>query len=64
MFWAMVAVAVGFLGLVVLGVLAVRVFVAARRLGAQVAVSAERIGRAAEELERAAVSTARAADSL
>ncbi|GAQ56815.1 hypothetical protein a10_06680 [Streptomyces acidiscabies] len=64
MFWAMVAVAVGFLGLVVLGVLAVRVFVEARRLGAQVAVSAERIGRAAEELERAAVSTARAADSL
>ncbi|QNP73688.1 hypothetical protein IAG44_32340 [Streptomyces roseirectus] len=64
MFWAMVAVAVGFLGLLVLGVLAVRVFVEARRLGAQVAESAERIGLAAEELERAAVRTARAVDSL
>ncbi|HEY8978855.1 MAG TPA: hypothetical protein VIU15_04640 [Streptomyces sp.] len=64
MFWAMVAVAVGFLGLLVLGVLAVRVFVEARRLGAQVAASAERIGRAAEDLERSAVSAARAADSL
>jgi len=64
MFWAMVAVAVGFLGLLVLGVLAVRVFVEARRLGVQVAVSAERIGRAAADLERSAVSVARAADSL
>ncbi|WP_181806520.1 hypothetical protein [Streptomyces shenzhenensis] len=64
MFWAMVAVAVGFLGLAVLGVLAVRVFLEARRLGAQVADSARRINRAAEDLERAAVSTARAVDTL
>ncbi|MEV6835198.1 hypothetical protein AB0N17_11865 [Streptomyces sp. NPDC051133] len=64
MFWPMFAVAVGFLGLAVLGVLAVRVFLEARRLGEQVADSARRIGRAAEDLERAAVSTARAADAL
>lgn len=64
MFWAMFAVAVGFLGLAVLGVLAVRVFVEARRLGRQVEDSARRIGRAAEDLERAAVSATRAADAL
>ncbi|MFE5034027.1 hypothetical protein [Streptomyces sp. NPDC056683] len=64
MFWAMVAVAVGFVGLAVLGVLAVRVFLEARRLGAQVADSARRINRAAEDLERAAESAARTADAL
>ncbi|WP_217550329.1 hypothetical protein [Streptomyces sp. GbtcB6] len=64
MFWAMVAVAVGFVGLAVLGVLAVRVFLEARRLGAQVADSARRINRAAEDLERAAASAARTVDTL
>ncbi|MEU2771686.1 hypothetical protein ABZ646_01860 [Streptomyces sp. NPDC007162] len=64
MFWAMVAVAVGFVGLAVLGVLAVRVFVEARRLGAQVTESARRINRAAEDLERAAGSAARTVDAL
>ncbi|MFF8728511.1 hypothetical protein ACF073_18720 [Streptomyces sp. NPDC015171] len=64
MFWPMFAVAVGFLGLAVLGVFAVRVFLEARRLGQQVADSARRINRAAEDLERAAVSAARAADAL
>ncbi|WP_019066124.1 hypothetical protein [Streptomyces hokutonensis] len=64
MFWAMVAVAVGFLGLAVLGVLAVRVFLEARRLGLQVADAAQRINRAAEDLEKAAVSTARSVDAL
>ncbi|MES9523439.1 hypothetical protein [Streptomyces capoamus] len=64
MFWPMFAVAMGFLGLAVLGVLAVRVFLEARRLGEQVADSARRINRAAEDLERAAVNTARAADAL
>ncbi|MFG2376377.1 hypothetical protein ACGFY9_33505 [Streptomyces sp. NPDC048504] len=64
MFWAMVAVAVGFLGLAVLGVLAVRVFLEARRLGLQVSDAAQRINRAAEDLERAAVSTARSVDAL
>ncbi|MFC3349799.1 hypothetical protein ACFOOM_20680 [Streptomyces echinoruber] len=64
MFWPMFAVAVGFLGLSVLGVLAVRVFVEAQRLGRQVADSARRINRAAEDLERAAVGVARSADAL
>jgi predicted N-acetyltransferase YhbS len=64
MFWAMVAVAVGFVGLAVLGVLAVRVFLEAQRLGRQVTEAAQRINRAAEDLERAAVSTARSVDAL
>jgi hypothetical protein len=64
MFWAMFAVAMGFVGLVVLGVLAVRVFLAAQRLGAQVTESARRINRAAEDLERATASAARSADTL
>ncbi|MER6345383.1 hypothetical protein ACWC10_11995 [Streptomyces sp. NPDC001595] len=64
MFWPMFAVAVGFLGLAVLGVLAVRVFVEARRLGRQVTDSARRINRAAEDLERASVSVARSVDAL
>ncbi|MEV5334562.1 hypothetical protein [Streptomyces werraensis] len=64
MFWPMFAVALGFLGLTVLAVLAVRVFVEAERLGRQVADSARRIGRAAEDLERAAASTARSAQAL
>ncbi|CAM5232406.1 hypothetical protein [Streptomyces aurantiogriseus] len=64
MFWPMFAVAVGFLGLAVLAVFAVRVFLEAQRLGRQVADSASRINRAAEELERAALSAARAVDTL
>ncbi|MEU1178450.1 hypothetical protein ABZ464_12505 [Streptomyces sp. NPDC005820] len=64
MFWPMFAVAVGFVGLAVLAVLAVRVFVEAQRLGRQVTESARRISRAAEELERASVSAAGAVDAL
>ncbi|MFC3577208.1 hypothetical protein ACFOZ0_28835 [Streptomyces yaanensis] len=64
MFWPMLAIALGFLGLTVLGVLAVRVFVEAQRLGRQVSDSARRINRAAEDLERAAVGTARAAERI
>ncbi|MFI7385658.1 hypothetical protein [Streptomyces sp. NPDC049813] len=60
MFWAMLAVAMGFVGLAVLAVFAVRVFVEAERLGRQVADTTRQINRAAEELERAAVSVARA----
>jgi hypothetical protein len=59
MFWAMLAIGGGFLGLAVLGVLAVRVFVEAERLGRQVTQSAQRVSRAAEDLERAAEATAR-----
>ncbi|MFD7711825.1 hypothetical protein ACFV6E_06555 [Streptomyces sp. NPDC059785] len=64
MFWPMFAIAVGFLGISVLGVLAVRVFVEAERLGKQVTESAHRINRAAEDLERSAVITARSVDAL
>ncbi|GHK03200.1 membrane protein [Streptomyces sp. Y2F8-2] len=64
MFWPMLAIALGFLGLAVLGVFAVRVFLEAQRLGRQVADSARRINRAAEDLERAAVGAARAADRI
>lgn len=64
MFWPMFAVAVGFVGLAVLGVLAVRVFVEAQRLGRQVSESAHRINRAAEELERTSVSAARSVGGL
>jgi hypothetical protein len=64
MFWPMFAVAVGFVGLAVLAVFAVRVFLEAQRLGRQVARSAARINRAAEDLERAAVSAARSVDTL
>ncbi|MEU3946963.1 hypothetical protein [Streptomyces sp. NPDC029526] len=64
MVWPMFAVAVGFVGLVVLGVLAVRVFVEAERLGRQVTDSAHRISRAAEDLERSAAGAARSAEAL
>ena len=64
MFWPMFAVAVGFLGLVVLGVFALRVFLEAQRLGRQVGDSVRRISRAAEDLERAAQSAARSVDAL
>ncbi|MEV6176628.1 hypothetical protein ACIHAR_20340 [Streptomyces sp. NPDC052016] len=64
MFWPMFAVAVGFLGLAVLAVFAVRVFLEAQRLGRQVADATHRINRAAEDLERATLSAARAVDSL
>ncbi|PZH14290.1 hypothetical protein C1I97_10715 [Streptomyces sp. NTH33] len=64
MFWPMFAVAAGFVGLVVLGVLAVRVFVEAQRLGRQVTESARRINRAAEDLERATMSATRSVDAL
>ncbi|WP_335938541.1 hypothetical protein [Streptomyces sp. PTD5-9] len=60
MFWPMLAVALGFLGIAVLGVLGVRVFIEVRRLGRQVARTAERINRAAEDLERAATDLAAA----
>lgn len=63
MFWPMFAVAAGFLGVAVLGVLAVRVFVEAERLGRQVSDSANRISRAAEDLERASLSAAQSVDT-
>ncbi|MEU4166855.1 hypothetical protein AB0F46_08220 [Streptomyces sp. NPDC026665] len=64
MFWPMFAIAAGFLGITVLGVLAVRVFLEAERLGRQVADSARRIGAASEDLEEAAVGAARSMDTV
>ncbi|MEU2181740.1 hypothetical protein ABZ579_12950 [Streptomyces thermolilacinus] len=64
MFWPMLAVALGFLGIAVLGVLGIRVFIEAQRLGRQVTHTTQRINSAAEELERAAVNLARTSDSL
>ncbi|PRH78406.1 hypothetical protein C6N75_15080 [Streptomyces solincola] len=64
MFWPMLAIALGFAGIAVLGVLGIRVFTEAERLGRQVAHSTSRINRAAEELERAAADAARTGDAL
>ncbi|URN17938.1 MULTISPECIES: hypothetical protein [Streptomyces] len=64
MLWSMLAVALGFLGITVLGLLGVRVFVEVRCLGRQVAHATERIGRAAGELERASLHLARTGDGL
>ncbi|GAA3053247.1 membrane protein [Streptomyces roseofulvus] len=64
MLWPMLAIALGFLGLAVLGVLAVKVFLEVRRLARQVAVTTQRIQRAAEDLETAATGLARTSRSL
>ncbi|MFD8633060.1 hypothetical protein [Streptomyces sp. NPDC059533] len=60
MLWPMIAIALGFLGLAVLSVLAVRVFVEVRRLSGQVERASRRISDASGELERAASDLARA----
>ncbi|MFG2860091.1 hypothetical protein [Streptomyces sioyaensis] len=54
MLWPMIAIALGFAGIAVLGVLAVRVFAEVRRLARQVGAASEQIQRAADDLERAA----------
>ncbi|QXQ95907.1 hypothetical protein [Streptomyces sp. WY228] len=64
MFWPMLAIALGFLGIAVLSVLGIKVFVEARRLGRQVTVTTERINRASEDLERAATRLAATGDGL
>jgi hypothetical protein len=61
MLWPMVFVTLAFCGTAVLGVLAVRVGLEVRRFTGAVADSSERISRAAEDLERAAVPLARSA---
>jgi hypothetical protein len=55
MLWPMLFLAFAFCGVAVLGVLAVRVGLEVRRFSRAVGDSAERITRAAEDLERAAV---------
>ncbi|GAA2519461.1 hypothetical protein [Streptomyces gobitricini] len=64
MFWPMLAIALGFLGIAVLGVLGIRVFIEAERLGRQVTHTTQRINRAAEDLERAATDLAHTGDGL
>ncbi|MGW6390791.1 hypothetical protein ACWFR1_09815 [Streptomyces sp. NPDC055103] len=64
MFWPMLAIALGFLGIAVLGVLGIKVFLEVQRLGRQVARTTERITQAAEELETAAEGLARTGESL
>jgi hypothetical protein len=64
MLWPMLAIALGFLGIAVLGVLGIRVFIEAQRLGREVARTTERINRAAEDLERAASDLARTGEAL
>jgi hypothetical protein len=59
MFWPMLHLALAFCGVAVLGVLGVLVGVRVRHFSLAVADSSERIARAAEELERAAVPLAR-----
>ncbi|MFE7120700.1 hypothetical protein ACFU99_35240 [Streptomyces sp. NPDC057654] len=54
MLWPMIAIVLGFCGIAVLGVLAMRVFTEVRRLARQVDTASRRISRAAEDLERAA----------
>ena len=64
MFWPMLHLALAFCGVAVLTVLAVRVGVQVRRFSKAVGDSAERISRAADELERAAVPLARQSRGL
>ncbi len=63
MLWPMLAIALGFCGLAVLGVLAIRVFLEVQRLGRQVADTSAEINAAAENLERAAGNLARSGES-
>ncbi|MCY0945170.1 MULTISPECIES: hypothetical protein [Streptomyces] len=60
MLWPMIAIALGFLGVAVLAILALRVFVEVRRLSGQVATASRRISDASGDLERAAADLARA----
>ncbi|MFD6970446.1 hypothetical protein [Streptomyces sp. NPDC059949] len=64
MLWPMFAIALGFLGVAVLAVLAVRVHVEVRRLSGQVAQASRRISDASGDLERASVDLARAGHAV
>ncbi|MGD9484357.1 hypothetical protein WDH52_14050 [Streptomyces sp. TRM70308] len=55
MLWPMFFLALAFCGIAVLGVLGVRVALQVRRFSRAVGDSAERIARATEDLERAAL---------
>lgn len=62
--WPMIAIALGFTGVAVLAVLAVRVYVEVRRLSGQVARASRRISDASGDLERAAADLARAGSAV
>ncbi|MFB6484496.1 hypothetical protein ACFCXF_39500 [Streptomyces virginiae] len=64
MLWPMFAIVLGFLGVAVLAVLAVRVYMEVRRLASQVAQASRRITDASADLERAAVDLARAGQGV
>ncbi|MFI8354972.1 hypothetical protein [Streptomyces cyaneofuscatus] len=64
MLWPMLAISFGFLGVMVLGVLAVRVGIEVARLGRQVEDAADRIGGATVALEQASLRLARAGEDL
>ncbi|MFE3631435.1 hypothetical protein [Streptomyces goshikiensis] len=64
MFWPMLAIALGFLGVAVLSVLALRVWLEVRRLSGQVADASRRITDASGDLERAAADLARAGNAV
>ncbi|MFF3020475.1 hypothetical protein [Streptomyces sp. NPDC057939] len=64
MLWPMLAIALGFLGVAVLSVLAVRVFVEVRRLANRVDEASRRITEASGDLERAAADLARAGGAV
>ncbi|MFF5446670.1 hypothetical protein [Streptomyces sp. NPDC012888] len=64
MLWPMLTIALGFLGLTVLAVPAVRVYVEVRRLAGQVAESSRRIADATGDLEHAAEDLARTGRTL
>ncbi|AKL65429.1 hypothetical protein OHU17_28130 [Streptomyces goshikiensis] len=64
MLWPMLAIALGFLGVAVLSVLALRVWLEVRRLSGQVADASRRITDASGDLERAAADLARAGNAV
>ncbi|MFD3552390.1 hypothetical protein [Streptomyces goshikiensis] len=64
MLWPMLAIALGFLGVAVLSVLALRVWLEVRRLSGQVAEASRRITDASGDLERAAADLARTGSAV
>lgn len=64
MWWLMACVAVSAAGLIVLGVLAVRVFLAGQDLARQVGVSAQALADAVERLQRDAEPVAERAGEI
>jgi hypothetical protein len=64
MLWLFLSVGLATAGLLVLGVLAIRVFLAVRQLAGQVAAGTEALTRASERLRRAAEPVAERAGEI